>query len=112
MIKKWSLLLFLFILLSGCSNITGESRFSEKMDSIEETLQEPDWKKLSSLVDELNEIYEQTKWKIQLLGDEGEYERLQENINLLIVAIEEKDIQETKLKLASIKTFLDDIYSL
>lgn len=35
--------------------------------------------------------YQSNKWKIQLLGDEDEYETLNESINKLIIAIEEKD---------------------
>jgi len=112
MIKNWAMSLFFLLILSGCSSITGESDFSKRVDSIEQVLNEPDWNQLKSLGNELNELYKGSKWKTQLMGDEGEYEGLQESINRLIVAIEEQDLTETKLELATIKTFLEDIYSL
>lgn len=112
MMKKWGLILLISILLTGCSTITGEKDFSKTFHSIEQALEDTDWKKLTSLGNELDELYEKSKWKIQLIGDEGEYESLQENINLFIVAIEEQDLPEIKYKLASIKTFIEDIYSL
>jgi hypothetical protein len=110
--KNWHMFLLLFILLSGCSNITGENDFSEKISSIEQALLKPDWEQLQSLSKELKLLYKKNQWKIQLLGDEDEYESLQESIHHFIVAIEEQDLTETKLEMATIKTFMEDIYSL
>ena len=112
MIKNWTLSLFLIVILSGCSSITGENDFSKKVNSIEHALNDHDWKQLKSLTNELDQLYHRNQWKIQLLGDEGEYESLQESINRLIVAIEEKDQTAIKLEVATIKTFLEDIYTL
>jgi hypothetical protein len=112
MIKKSMMSIFLFIVLSGCSGVTGENDFSEKINSIEQALHDEDWNQLKSLGNELDELYQGSQWKIQLMGDEDEYESLQESINHLIVAIEEKDLTEAKLEVATIKTFIDDIYSL
>ena len=112
MIKKWTMSLLLLVILSGCSSITGENDFSKKVNSIEHALEDLDWNQLKSLGNELDQLYDGSQWKIQLLGDEGEYESLQGSINQLIVAIEEQDLTEAKLELATIKTFLEDIYSL
>ncbi|RHW37415.1 DUF4363 family protein [Lysinibacillus yapensis] len=112
MIKKNILPLFLVVLLSGCGGIMGENDFSGKIDDIEQALRKPNWKQLNSLGKDLDRLYEQNLWKIQLMGDEDEYESLQESINHLIVAIEEKDQTEIKLEIATIKTYLKDIYSL
>ncbi|RUL49010.1 DUF4363 family protein [Lysinibacillus antri] len=112
MMKKWGLLLLLSIFLSACSKMNGEYEMSEKIHSIEQIVNEPNWEQIQSLGDELKQLHKQNEWKIQLLGDEDEYESLQESINNLLVAIEEKDLTETKLELSTIKTYLDDIYSL
>jgi uncharacterized protein YceK len=112
MMKKWILFLTLFILLSGCSKITGENEFSEKINSFEQALHELDWKQIKSLGNDIEQLYQQNQWKIQLMGDEDEYESLQESINHLIVLIKEQDLTEIKLEVATIKTFLEDIYSL
>jgi hypothetical protein len=112
MIKNCTISLFLLFILSGCSGITGERDFSQKVEAIDQALNNPDWKQLKSLGNELEQFYYRSQWKIQLMGDEDEYESLQESINHLIVAIEEQDITEIKLELATIRTFLEDIYSL
>ncbi|AYA74379.1 hypothetical protein DOE78_02335 [Bacillus sp. Y1] len=112
MLKKWTMSFFLLILLSGCSSITGKNDFYEKINSIEQALNDPDWKQLKSLGNELDQLYQGSQWKIQLMGDEDEYESLQESINHLIVAIEEQDLTETKLEVATIKTFIEDIFTL
>ncbi|MEL4024851.1 DUF4363 family protein [Lysinibacillus endophyticus] len=110
--KNWILLSSLLILLSGCSNINGENEFYEKVNSIEDALKDPDWKQLNLLGAKLEKLYRHNLWKIQLMGDEDEYESLQESINQLIAAIEEQDMTEIKLEIATIKTYLEDIYSL
>lgn len=112
MIKKWTMFLFLLIFLSGCSTITGENDFSEKINLIEKALNATDWEKLNLLGNELDQLYHVNQWKIQLMGDEDEYESLQESINQLLVTIEEQDITETKLIVASINTMIEDIFSL
>lgn len=112
MIKKWILPLLILILLSGCSSISGENDFSKKINSIEQALTKHDWEQIKSLGNELKQLHTQSEWKIQLMGDEDEYESLKESINQLIVAIEEQDLTETKLEIATIKTYLEDIYSL
>lgn len=66
MIKKWIMSLFLLILLSGCSSITGKNDFSEKINLIEQAFNDPDWKQLQSLGNELGQLYQGSQWKIQL----------------------------------------------
>lgn len=112
MSKKYVLPIIFIMFLSGCSNISGEEAFSNNIKAIEHALKKPDWNQIESLGDDLKKLYNQSEWKIQLLGDEDEYEGLQESINQLIAAIEEKEIPEIKLELATVKTFLDNIYSM
>lgn len=109
--KRWFLYLPIFLLLFGCSNISGENEMKEQVEKIRTSLEKPDWNQVKELADELHRMYDENEWKLQLLGDEDEYESLYESINHLLVSVEEKDVKDTKLELASIQTFLKDIYS-
>lgn len=110
MVKKISLMLLAFIVLSGCS--TGSKEFKVQMNAIEQQLISEDWEALSPQLNTLVEAYDKNKWKIQLLGDEGEYERLYESINRLRAAVDSKDAESASLELATLKTIVQDIYSL
>lgn len=109
--KKWIFLFLILIVLSGCSNISGKNEFFNKISSIEKALNNQDWEQLKSFGHELVQFHEKTEWKLQLMGDEDEYESLHESINRLIIAIEENDKTEAKLELVTIKTLVEDIYS-
>lgn len=110
MVKKLSLMLLVLIVLSGCS--TGGKELKLQMNAIEQQLISEDWEALSPQLNVLVEAYEKNKWKIQLLGDEGEYERLYESINRLRAAIDNNDAESASLELATLKTIVQDIYSL
>ena len=84
---------------------------NEQVEKIKASLKNPNWKEIQALTDELHSMYDKNEWKIQLLGDEDEYESLNESINHLLVAVEEKEVKDAKEELATIKTFLGDIYS-
>jgi len=109
---KQILLLMIPGLLIGCANITGQTNFNEHIDTIEHHLTDADWEVLEEQGDHLKRLYEDEQWKLQLLGDEGEYEGLNIGINRFLKAIEEEDMIEAKLELATIQTLIDDIYSL
>lgn len=79
---------------------------------MEHSLNQEDWEQLKSQVNELNTLYEENKWKLQLLGDEGEYEGLNESINRLFAAINTEDLTQAKVELATIRSILEEIYSL
>lgn len=82
------------------------------MDKLEEALDDPEWEQIKVQAIELKEIYEEHKWKLQLLGDEGEYERLKESIQIIIAATKEKDTTNVRLELATARSLVADIYSL
>lgn len=100
------------LLLSGCNNVTGREDFDRQMDTMQELLLAENWEKLNVHMDRLNEIYNKHEWKLQLLGDEGEYERVHELINRLRAAIELKNIELVSVELVTLKTIFEEIYSL
>lgn len=112
MIKKTIIYMSLFILLSACSNTIGGDLFFNHMDQLEQALDHPEWEQITLQADELKDIYEDNKWKLQLLGDEGEYEQLNESINKIIAAAKEEDTTNVRMELATAKSLVTDIYSL
>ncbi|WP_176330350.1 DUF4363 family protein [Oceanobacillus rekensis] len=109
---KTIIYLSLFILLSGCAQTIGGDIFFKPMDELEQALDQPEWEEISLQANELKSIYEDNKWKIQLLGDEGEYEGLNESINKMIAAAKEEDTTNVRMELATARSLIKDIYSL
>lgn len=110
--RRIILYLCLFLLLAGCEiNIGGEAFFYQ-IEEIEVELKKDNWKEVVVKAYELKELYKKNKWKIQLLGDEDEYESLYESINKLITASQEKDQISSRMELTTIYTHIEDIYSL
>lgn len=112
MVKKGCMYLLMAIIISSCSNITGEDVFLTYISSLEQSLDQEDWQHVKKQADELIEVYNDHKWKVQLLGDEGEYEGLVESMHRFIVAIDDEALIEAKLELSTIKTLIKDIYSM
>lgn len=110
--NRYILYLLMFLFLSGCTNRVGGEAFFNRLDEIEQALDQGEWNTITQHAEELKHIYSDQKWKIQLLGDEGEYESLYRSINNLIAAIKEKDSVNVRLELATAKSLLEDIYSL
>lgn len=112
MSKKIIVLIFLSVLLTGCSHLTGKDAFLTNVKQIETVVEQENWTELEGYITQFKDLYYKEKWKVQLLGDEGEYETLEESIHQLEVAIKEKDLLQTKLSLATIKSLITFIYSL
>ncbi|MFD1386477.1 DUF4363 family protein [Oceanobacillus oncorhynchi subsp. oncorhynchi] len=110
--KQIIIFTLLFIVLSGCENQVGGNYFFDHTDQLEQSLNEPKWDEITTQAEELKNIFKNHKWKIQLIGDEDEYEGLHESINNLIAAAKENDSTSTRLELATVRSFLEDIYSL
>ncbi|MBR3119059.1 DUF4363 family protein [Oceanobacillus profundus] len=111
--KKIKILLAsLAILLAGCTNQVGGDYFFNHIDQIEQEIDQSNWDKIAVQTDELKKMYKKNRWKIQLLGDEGEYEELHISINILIAAVLEEDSTSARLELATVRSILEDIYSL
>lgn len=99
-------------MMSGCSAQIGKHDFNQHISKIEQSVKEEDMAALSAQIDQLLQIYDKNEWKLQLIGDEGEYERLHEAINRLITSRKVDDLTQLQLELSTIKTILADIYSL
>lgn len=112
MFKKISFGFLLVIVLSGCSSMLGKDDFIEHVKGIEQSINQKNWKQSSELGQNLLKKYETNRWKLQLIGDEGEYEQLFRSINRLCAALEEQNNTQAKIELATIKAILDNIYSL
>ena len=112
MFKKCVIVFISTFFLIGCSNITGKESFFENIEAMEIAAQEENWSSLHTLSKDFDDLYKTQEWKVQLLGDESEYETLQESIAHLTIAIEAQDSLQTKLELSTIKTLLQFIYSL
>jgi len=112
MVRKIALSMILLILLSGCSAHIGKSAFEESIYQLEQALKVEDKAAIKQQIDTLVKVYDTHEWKLQLIGDEGEYEGLHENIHRLITAIEIEEYKEALLELGSIKSILEEIYSL
>ena len=110
--KRYLLYVWMIFLLSGCSIRTGGEAFFTQIDEIEQALEQPEWNTITQHAEELKKIYQDEKWKIQLIGDEGEYEDLNESINRVIAVAKEKDSSNIRLELATTKSILEEIYSL
>lgn len=106
------IMLLLLFMLPGCSNIIGSQALKGQINVMQQQLMAEDWEALGIQMNRLNKIYSDNEWKLQLIGDEGEYERLHESINRLQAAITAKDIQAASLELATIESIAEDIYSL
>lgn len=105
-------IVLLSVVLASCSNVTGHAHFNENITALEEYLDKAEWRNLQTQAKDLKTLYKDQLWKLQLLGDEGEYEGLNESINRLLKTIEQQDVTQAKLALETVKTIIDDIYSL
>lgn len=110
--KKTIIVCCFLIFLIGCENKVGGDAFFNQINDIENALEKPSWDMVTTEAEKLKKLYEKEKWKLQLLGDEDEYESLYESINKLIVATEEQDRTNIRLELSIIHTHIGDIYSL
>ncbi|MCJ0932471.1 DUF4363 family protein [Virgibacillus halodenitrificans] len=112
LVKRIYFAVLILIILSGCSQITGKDVLLNNIKTLEMALDQKDWESAEEHTDELQRLYKGNRWKIQLLGDEGEYEKLYEGIQRLKVTIREEANPESKIELATVKSLIKDIYSL
>lgn len=111
-IKMKLLLVVAMLFLTGCAEATDENNFKHALESLETALLTEDWSLIEEQVEAIENQYIQSKWKLQLLGDEDEYESLLESVNQLKRATKLKDKADCEKELTSIETYLQQIYSL
>lgn len=105
-------LIFCILFMAGCSEVTDEKDFKATLNTLESVLSSEDWYAIEELSNAIKEQYDRSKWKLQLLGDEDEYESLQEAVNHLKQAAKSKSKTDCEKELATIRTYLEQIYSL
>ncbi|WP_010098713.1 DUF4363 family protein [Ornithinibacillus scapharcae] len=113
MYRKYLLLFGMLFLLASCEDepIAGDE-FFKQINELQGYITDEDWESSIALLNELNTYVSDNFWKLQLLGDEEEYEGIQESINKLSVLIRKEELTQALLEIATIKTYLKAIYSL
>lgn len=100
-----------FLLLIGCSNEKIKSLpIYKKSEEITDLINHSQWEKAGNEAKAISDIYKKNKWKLQLLGEELEYNELEQEISKLQISIEEKDKLESKTNIVLIQDYIRAIY--
>lgn len=83
-----------------------------KMKKIVHLVNDQQWDQAIEEVDGLKKLYNKEKWKLQLLGDEAEYEQIDQELEKLTVAVKERDRTQAKIIMSTVRTLLKNIYSM
>lgn len=83
-----------------------------KIKEITHLINGDQWGQAMQETDVLRELYQKEKWKLQLLGDEMEYEQIDQELEKLPTAIHEQDGTQAKMILSTIRALLHNIYSM
>lgn len=112
--KRWMILvlvLFQFSLFSASIQGAESLTIFEKIEKLKSHVHHENWDEAMVINDDLKGWYTKNKWKLQLLGDESEYEEVEHDISKLKSALEEKDKSESKIMIENLKTTLKQIES-
>lgn len=86
--------------------------FHQVIQQINQMIEKENWQGALKKTSELRALYQKKQWKLQLLGDEGEYEGLNRELDQLYAAVKAKDKSESKVELAAVGSYIKSIYSL
>lgn len=106
-----AVLLFTAIAMPA-EGIAKEQPLRQQVQQINQLVDQGRWDHALNEAQVALETYKKTKWKLQLFGDEREYEGLDQEFAKLIAAIQEKEKAQTKMQLAAIRSLLKNIYSI
>ena len=110
-IKFSALCICLSVMLFGCSNETIQKKpIYQKATEIKTLVNQQEWDKAKEGSKDIYQLYKENKWKYQFLGDETEYNTLNQHIQKLIISIEEQDTKEAKFNLAMIEHYMESLY--
>jgi hypothetical protein len=110
--KIFLILFCLLFILTACNKPIAGDQFFNKIEDIELVVKKEDWETTDAYVMEFQSYYEKNIWKLQLLGDENEYEGLHESLARLIAAINQQDATQSLIELGTIRAYLEEIYSM
>ena len=100
-----------FFMLSGCSsNSMNKNPIFQESNKIMELVDDSQWETADKAAQVIQKMYKKNKWKYQLLGDESEYNGLQQEISKLKISINEKDKPEAKRSIVIIQEHIQAIY--
>ena len=110
--KKSILYLIILLVLSGFSvnNQINENGFKSNLEKMNIIVTQKKWKEANKTMQELTQIYHEEKWKLQLLGNEDEYNGIAKELKLLQTSIDVQDKKEAKYHLTIVKHKLNSIY--
>lgn len=106
--------IFLICIVISMSMLTGcqsEEGFYNKIEGINQLVDQADWKQTKESVKSLKKMYKDKRWTLQLLGDEAEYEGINVELEKLEESANAKDKTQVKVSLGTIRGRLYDIYS-
>ena len=104
------ILLLIAFPLFGCSEKTIQ-QFEGSLQRIEDAIISPsDWTTAEVEVISLKKSFDKNLWKMQLLGDENEYESLKKDLLQLEAAIHAQDKSQTIIFISSIKSEVTSIF--
>ncbi len=107
-------ILMVFVLITGC-NVTKSEKDQTlfgKVDEMQHQIEQDQWDKLQSNLEEFEAKYKRQKWKMQLLGEHGDYQGIELEIEQMKESVKERDRLESKLGLRKIKHHMTLIYNL
>jgi hypothetical protein len=110
--KIFLILFYLLLILTACNKPIAGDHFFNKIEDLEMVVKKEDWKTADTNLIEFQRYYEKSIWKLQLIGDENEYEGLHESLKRLMAAIDQQDATQSLIELATIRAYLEEIYSM
>lgn len=87
-----------------------EQQFYKTIDRIDIYIQVNQWNNASTAVNKLEQVFNRHRWKLQLLGDEGEIEDVLQSIHRIRAAVDEHDRSAARMELALLKQSIQYIY--
>lgn len=108
-------LLVMGLVLGGWSTVSHAKAggdFYKKINKIDQLIQKKKWKEAGNETRALRKLYKKKEWKIQLIGDEREYEGIGEGLDALHAAVKVKDKVQATNELANIHALLESVYSM
>lgn len=114
--KHFILFILVFGLAFSGSSTTTHAKaggdLHKKINKIEQLIQKKKWKEADKEARTLRKLYQKKEWKIQLIGDEDEYESINEGLDTLQAAVKVKDKVQATTELANLHSLLESVYSL
>ncbi|GIO25905.1 DUF4363 family protein [Ornithinibacillus bavariensis] len=112
MLKRIFILCSLLLCITACNDPIAGQPFFDRITAMEKSIKEEEWEISKKQWKEFNSHYKDNTWKLQLIGDENEYEGVHESLLRLEAAINQHDSTQALIELANIKAYLEQIYSM